>query len=56
MTATTPPSFEDFLAALPKVELHVHLEGSMQPATLLALADKHQISTSRSQYGLKAPV
>lgn len=44
MTATTPASFDDFLAALPKVELHVHLEGSMQPATLLSLADKHQIS------------
>ena len=37
-------SFEDFIAALPKVELHVHLEGSMQPATLLSLADKHRIS------------
>jgi aminodeoxyfutalosine deaminase len=41
---TTAPSFEDFLTALPKVELHVHLEGSMQPATLLSLADKHRIS------------
>ena len=43
MNATAAASFEDFIAALPKVELHVHLEGSMQPATLLALADKHQI-------------
>lgn len=41
---TTAASFEDFITALPKVELHVHLEGSMQPATLLALADKHQVS------------
>ncbi len=41
---TTAASFEDFITALPKVELHVHLDGSMQPATLLTLADKHQIS------------
>ncbi len=44
MYTTTSASFEAFITALPKVELHVHLEGSMQPATLLALADKHAIS------------
>lgn len=33
-------SLEGFLAAIPKVELHVHLEGSMRPSTLLALARK----------------
>jgi adenosine deaminase len=27
-----------FIAAMPKVELHVHLEGSIRPATLLTLA------------------
>lgn len=32
---------EAFVAALPKVELHVHLEGSIQPVTLLRLARKH---------------
>jgi len=32
-----------FLAELPKVELHVHLEGAMPPATLLALARKHRV-------------
>ncbi|MBK0868850.1 adenosine deaminase [Saccharopolyspora sp. HNM0986] len=41
---TTDSSLEDFLTALPKVELHVHLEGSMQPGTLLALARKHRIA------------
>lgn len=35
---------EAFLAALPKVELHVHLEGAMQPATLLALARRRRIA------------
>jgi len=33
-----------FLAALPKVELHIHLEGSMPPETLLALARRHRVS------------
>lgn len=33
-------SLGGFLAAIPKVELHVHLEGSMRPSTLLALARK----------------
>ncbi len=37
------PAVEEFIAALPKVELHVHLEGSMQPATLLRLARKHDL-------------
>ncbi|MGI8310355.1 adenosine deaminase [Saccharopolyspora hattusasensis] len=44
MTATSASSLEDFIAALPKVELHVHLEGSLQPETLLTLADSHQLS------------
>jgi aminodeoxyfutalosine deaminase len=36
-------SLAAFLAALPKAELHVHLEGAMPPATLLALARKHGV-------------
>ncbi|MFN8221203.1 MAG: adenosine deaminase [Fimbriimonadales bacterium] len=31
----------DFLRSMPKVELHVHLEGSTRPETLLRLAKKH---------------
>ncbi|KXK21792.1 MAG: adenosine deaminase [Chloroflexi bacterium OLB15] len=34
----------DYIINVPKVELHVHLEGSMPPETLLELARKHQIS------------
>lgn len=34
----------DYIHSVPKVELHVHLEGSMPPETLLALAHRHQIA------------
>lgn len=33
----------DFARSLPKAELHVHLEGSVDPATMLALADRHGV-------------
>jgi adenosine deaminase len=36
-------SHDAFLLRLPKVELHVHLEGSMRPATLLALARRRNV-------------
>lgn len=36
-------SLESFIRAMPKVELHVHLEGSIQPETLLALARRHKV-------------
>lgn len=34
-------SLQSYLAAIPKAELHVHLEGSIQPATLLTLAERN---------------
>jgi len=34
---------ESFITQMPKVELHVHLEGAVQPATLLKLAERHQV-------------
>ncbi len=37
-------SMESFLLAMPKVELHVHLEGTFRPATLLSLARKNGVS------------
>jgi adenosine deaminase len=34
----------DFVRAMPKVELHVHLEGSIVPATLLDLARRNSVA------------
>lgn len=33
----------EFIAALPKVELHVHIEGTIEPKTLFAIADRNDI-------------
>jgi adenosine deaminase len=35
------PSVSPFIAALPKAELHMHLEGSLEPETLMALAERN---------------
>ncbi len=35
------PPLAAFLAAMPKAELHIHLEGAIQPATVLELAATH---------------
>src|SRR5215467_9018997 len=34
---------EVYIEAVPKAELHVHLEGSLQPATLLMLAQRNDV-------------
>ena len=36
-------SLERYLFAVPKAELHVHLEGSIQPSTLLTLARRNGV-------------
>lgn len=48
-------SLESYLRAAPKVELHVHLEGSIRPATLLALAKRNGVHLpAESEAGLRA--
>jgi adenosine deaminase len=37
-------SIEEFIIKMPKVELHVHLEGSVRPGTLLKLAKRHHVA------------
>ena len=37
-------SKDQFITKMPKVELHVHLEGSVRPETLLKLAKRHRIT------------
>src|SRR5579864_7091731 len=39
-----PGSLEQFIVAMPKVELHVHLEGAITPTTLLALAQRNGVT------------
>jgi adenosine deaminase len=37
-------NIQEYIRRMPKVELHVHLEGSIEPGTLLKLAERHHVA------------
>lgn len=43
-TDTTPPAMRDFIQQLPKAELHVHLEGTLEPEHIFSLAQRNGIA------------
>jgi len=45
----TPHVLSDRIASLPKAELHLHLEGSIQPATVCALTARHGVVMSEQE-------
>jgi len=56
-SAVSNPVLPKTVSSLPKAELHLHLEGSIQPATVCALTARHGIALTpdevRQRYGYK---
>lgn len=47
-TSELTPEVRDFIAGLPKCELHVHLEGTLMPELKLALANRNHIELAET--------
>ena len=45
----TPSSLSQWIASLPQAELHLHLEGSIEPATLCALTMRHGLAMTEEE-------
>jgi adenosine deaminase len=52
-TGAAGGALHEFLARMPKVELHVHLEGSIPPASLLALSSRRGMDLPDTLAGLE---
>src|SRR5437016_2177641 len=49
LSRMTPSLLSDRIATLPKAELHLHLEGSIQPVTVCALTARHAVVTTEEE-------